>query len=105
MGKVLVAYGSKYGSTAEIAEKIGQVFKNAGIGTEVLDVRKVRSLKEYDAVVLGSGVYIGKWLKPASVFIAKNEKVLSEKHHVDPEGQGTVFHGQLQCRQVQEIRV
>jgi menaquinone-dependent protoporphyrinogen IX oxidase len=34
--QVLVAYATKYGATAEIAEKIGQVLRQAGLRTDVL---------------------------------------------------------------------
>ena len=35
-GQVLVAYATKYGATAEIAEKIGQVLRQAGLDMEAL---------------------------------------------------------------------
>ena len=31
---VLVAYATRYGATQEIAEKIGEVIRNAGLGAE-----------------------------------------------------------------------
>ena len=36
MDKILVAYATKYGATAEIAEKIGEVLRQAGLETDVL---------------------------------------------------------------------
>ena len=58
--KTLVAYGTKYGATAEIAEKIGEVLRQAGLPTDVLPADHVHDLAGYQAVVLGSGVYMGK---------------------------------------------
>lgn len=75
--KVLVAYASKYGATAEIAEKIGEVLKQGGIDTEVLSVKEVTSPEQYGAVVLGSALYIGQWRKEASEFLKNNVKLLS----------------------------
>ena len=66
MEKVLVAYASKYGATAEIAERIGQVLREAGVTTEVLPAGKVRDLTTYRAVVLGSAAYIFHWRKAAT---------------------------------------
>jgi menaquinone-dependent protoporphyrinogen oxidase len=66
MEKVLVAYASKYGATAEIAERIGQVLREAGVTTEVLPAGKVRDLTAYRAVVLGSAAYIFHWRKDAA---------------------------------------
>ena len=77
--KVLVAYGTKDGGTAEIAEKIGQVLREAGLHTDVLSADRVGDLTPYDAVVLGSGVYIGRWRKEAAAFLKANEQALAER--------------------------
>lgn len=77
--QVLVAYASKYGATAEIADKIGQVLRQAGLQADVLPTRRVSDLTPYQAVVLGSAVYIGKWRKEAVKFLQANEVVLAEK--------------------------
>ena len=76
--KVLVAYGSKYGATAGIAEKIGQVLTETGLEVDVLPAEKARDLSPYGAVVLGSAVYIGSWRKEAARFLESNEKKLAE---------------------------
>jgi len=77
--QVLVAYATKYGATAEIAEKIGQVLRQAGLRTDVLPTDGVSDLNPYKAVVLGSAVYIGKWRKEAVKFLQANEKMLAER--------------------------
>ena len=77
--QVLVAYATKYGATAEIAEKIGQVLRQAGLRTDVLPVNRVSDLTPYKAVVLGSALYIGQWRKEAATFLKANEKVLVER--------------------------
>ena len=77
--QILVAYATKYGATAEIAEKIGQVLREAGLRTDVLPVDRVSDLSPYQAVVLGSAVYIGKWRKEAVKFLKANEKALAER--------------------------
>jgi len=79
MDKVLVAYATKYGATAEIAEKIGQVLRQAGLQTDVLPADRVVDLTPYKAVVLGSAVYIGQWQKKAATFLQANEKALMER--------------------------
>jgi menaquinone-dependent protoporphyrinogen oxidase len=77
--QVLVAYATKYGATAEIAEKIGQVLSQAGLRTDVLPADRVSDLSPYKAVVLGSAVYVGRWRKEAATFLKANEKVLAER--------------------------
>jgi len=78
-GRVLVTYATKYGATAEIAERIGQVLRQAGLDVEVLPAERVGNLLAYKAVVLGSAVYIGQWRKQAAAFLKANEKALAER--------------------------
>ena len=75
--QVLVTYATKYGATAEIAERIAQVLRQAGLRTDVLPTDRVSDLAAYEAVVLGSAVYIGRWRKEAVTFLKANEKVLA----------------------------
>lgn len=76
---ILVTYASNYGATAEIAEKIGEVLRLAGLQADVLPVGSVRNLNPYKAVILGSGVYIGQWHKGAVAFLKANEKILADR--------------------------
>jgi menaquinone-dependent protoporphyrinogen oxidase len=76
--KMLVAYATKYGATAEIAEKIGEVLVQAGIPTDVSPVNQVKDMDSYGAVVLGSAVYIFRWRKEAARFLKANARKLAE---------------------------
>jgi menaquinone-dependent protoporphyrinogen oxidase len=77
--RVLVAFATKYGATAEIAEKIGEVLQQAGLEADVLSVERATDLSAYQAVVLGSAVYIGRWRKEAVKFLQANERALVER--------------------------
>lgn len=77
--QVLVTYATKYGATAEIAEKIGQTLRQAGFHTDVLPADQVNDLSSYQAVVVGSAVYVGKWRKEAVAFLEDNEQALAER--------------------------
>lgn len=77
--KILVTHASKYGATIEIAEKIGDVLRQAGLQTDVLPVKQVCDLTPYTSVVLGSAVYYGMWRKDAVKFLKANEKKLTER--------------------------
>ena len=76
---VLVAYATKYGATAEIAERIGQVLRQAGLSTDVLPTDQVSELTTYEAIILGSAVYGGQWRKEAATFLEVNEKTMAER--------------------------
>lgn len=100
MKKILVAYASKYGSTAEIAEKIGEVLSQNNLNVTVLEADKVSDVTAYDAVVLGSAVYAGSWLKDAATLLENSEKFLATKpvwfFSSGPTGEGNpvdIMHG------------
>jgi menaquinone-dependent protoporphyrinogen oxidase len=76
---ILVAYASKYGSTKEIAVKIGEVLCQAGLQADVLPVDGVRDVRSYKAIILGSAVYVGKWQPEAVKFLKANEKNLANR--------------------------
>ena len=77
--QVLVTYATKYGATAEIAEEIGEVIRQADLRTDVQPVERAGDVSRYDAVVLGSAVYIGRWRKEAAKFLKANEQALTGK--------------------------
>jgi len=73
---VLVAYGSKYGSTAEIAEAIAAAMREAGVAAEARPAGEVTDLSGYRAAVVGSGVYAGRWASDARTFVRRNARAL-----------------------------
>ncbi|MHB8104443.1 MAG: flavodoxin domain-containing protein [Dehalococcoidales bacterium] len=78
-GKVLVAYASKYGATKEIAEKIGEVLKEAGLNADIVPIKSVKNLGDHKDVVIGSAMYMGMWLREGANFLKKNEALLVER--------------------------
>lgn len=74
-----VAYGSKYGSTAEIAEAIGTTLVEAGLDAEVKPAGEAKALDSYDAVVLGSAVYMGRWRREAARLLRRRRRELAER--------------------------
>jgi len=76
--RILVAYASKHGASAEIARKIGEVLTQGGLKVNVLPVDKVTDPTPFDAVVLGSAVYTGSWCDEAVKFL-EDYKVLLTK--------------------------
>lgn len=75
--RVLVAYATKHGHTAEIAERIAQVLKEADLQVEVMNVTAVKDIKRYSAVVAGTATYIATWRREFLRFLSNNEKYLA----------------------------
>ncbi len=69
---VVVAYASKCGSTAEVAQRVARELRTQGCEVEVADVRSMRRLPECDAVVLGTAVRMGKPLGAMRAFVKRN---------------------------------
>ena len=76
-GRVLVAYVSKCGATAETADFIGQCLCEKGCDVEVKRAKDVRDVSSYRAVILGSAVYMGKLMSGAERFAADHLADLS----------------------------
>lgn len=74
--KVLVAYASKRGSTAEIAETVAATLRRGGLEVSLCPVDEVESLDPFDAVVVGSAVYMKRWRGDARHFLKKHRKTL-----------------------------
>lgn len=66
--QVLVAYGSKRGGTAGVAEMIGEELESMGVRSSVVSAREVRGIEEFDAVVLAGALYAFRWHRDARRF-------------------------------------
>ena len=76
--RVLVTYASRMGGTKGIAEKIAEELQGHSLQVDVIRVDRVKDLSPYQALVLGSGVYIGQWRREAAAFLKKNETALAQ---------------------------
>jgi len=77
--KVLVAYATRAGSTAGVAERVAEVLNRSGFAATAVRVNEVRDTAPYDAVVLGSSVRAGKLKPDALKFLDKNKADLNAK--------------------------
>lgn len=79
---VLIVFASRFGSTDEIAHEIAEELEKHEIITEVLnlkDGKSIPSLDEFDGIIVGSGVKMGRWTKEASNFLKGNHNSLNSK--------------------------
>ena len=88
--QVLVAYATKMGATAEIAEAIGDELREHGLQVDVRNVADVGSIADYDAVILGSAIYVRRWRPEAVRFLRKHVDELGDRRvwlfHSGPVG-------------------
>lgn len=68
---VLVTAASMHGATAEIAQAIGQALLQHGCAVTVLPPAEVKAVDDYDAVIIGSAVYVGHWLDAAKDLVSR----------------------------------
>jgi menaquinone-dependent protoporphyrinogen oxidase len=75
--KILVTYASRTGSTAGVAQAIGQALVESGAQVDVLPMQAVSDLAAYRAVVAGSAIQGKKWLPEAMQFIQMHQAALT----------------------------
>jgi menaquinone-dependent protoporphyrinogen oxidase len=77
--KVLVSAASKYGATGEIAQAVADVLAAKGLQVTVAPPDQVGAIEQFDAVVLGSAVYMGQWMKPARELAERQAAALAAR--------------------------
>ena len=76
---VLVAYATRYGSTQEVAEAVAATLREGGLQVELQSAGEVRSVEEYQAVVLGTALYMFRLHKDARRFLTRHREALSKQ--------------------------
>ena len=76
---VLVAYASRNGSTAEIAQTIADGIRARGLVTDLLSVSRVSDVGPYDALIAGSCVYMLRWHPDMVDLLHAHERALSAR--------------------------
>lgn len=83
MSKVLVLYGTRYGTTREISDEIEKVLRENGLETEShnlkeISPKKIPPLDQYNGIIIGTGIRMGMWTKVVKSFIQKRKKELEK---------------------------
>ncbi len=79
---VLIAYGSRYGCTEEVSKEIGKVLEKEGVNVSLVNLelsKNVPDLKNFDGILVGSGIKISKWTKETDNFLKKNKMQFKDK--------------------------
>jgi menaquinone-dependent protoporphyrinogen oxidase len=76
---LLIAYGSKHGSTQEVAEAIARRLRMAGLEVDLRPAAEVGDVTSYKGVVLGGALYFGCWHPDAARFFAEHGHEFAER--------------------------
>ena len=81
MPKALIVYGTRTGTAAITAREIAQELQDGGVETRVVDAKKekIRSIAEYDLIIVGSGIAANKWTGEPESFLKRFRKELAGK--------------------------
>ena len=79
--KTLIAFGSRYGATVGTSDEIAKILRGEGFDVKVANLKdeKVKDISEYDLIVVGSGMQMGKWTGEAEDFLKKFQKEFAPK--------------------------
>src|SRR5437762_3287184 len=81
MSNYLIAYGTKEGQTAKIANKIGEIIRQRGFQTEIYDAAKLPSnfrFDGYNGALVGSSIHMLQWSSPALQFARRHKTQLDK---------------------------
>lgn len=78
--RILIATASRHGATREIgrwlSSSIVERLGSSNVTVDLRDASEVSSLAEYDAAIIGSAVYLGRWLKEARSLVSRERPAL-----------------------------
>jgi menaquinone-dependent protoporphyrinogen oxidase len=79
MPRIQVVYASRHGGTQGIAECIGEALQDCGTEAVVVDAATRPDATGFDGYVIGSGVYMGAWLRDGLEYLERNRATLADK--------------------------
>jgi menaquinone-dependent protoporphyrinogen oxidase len=69
--RILVAYASRKGSTAEIAQAIGKELQSGGYTVDIAEMTGISSIEDYNVVIIGAPIYMGRIVSDMGTFIKR----------------------------------
>jgi menaquinone-dependent protoporphyrinogen oxidase len=77
--RILVAYASKHGTTREVAEEIAKTLRGHRLDVELIEAARVHDVGQYEAIVVGGGLYMGRWHADARHLLKRHRHELAQK--------------------------
>jgi menaquinone-dependent protoporphyrinogen oxidase len=73
-------YGTRWGGTVGVAEKISETLREEGYAVDVVDAKmNPPGIDPYDLVIVGSSISANKWVREAEGFLKANASGLGAK--------------------------
>jgi menaquinone-dependent protoporphyrinogen oxidase len=109
MSKALIIYGTRYGATANTSEIVAETLRQEGFEVRVVDAKKekVQSISEFELVIVGSGIQMGKWTKEPENFLEKFQNDLSQKKvalFVSCGGANPLSEGEQKNKEMDDVK-
>ena len=87
MSKILMLYGTRYGTTKGISDEIQKLIQENGLSTDSFNLNDVKlkdipELDKYSGIVIGTSIKIGKWTKVVKSFMQKRKAELKKKQNL-----------------------
>ena len=83
--KVLIGYGTRYGATEEVVNRIAEIIHQDGNQVQVENLKKNKnppSPQEFDGVIIASGIRCSEWTKESKNYINKYKKQLRDQEKI-----------------------
>ena len=79
--KTLLVYVTRYGATAGTSEAIAKVLREEGFDVKVVNAKeeKIKDITQYELIVVGGGMQMGKWTGETEDFLKQFQKELAQK--------------------------
>lgn len=77
--KILVGFASRYGSTEDTAHMIAETLRNESFEVDALKIKEVKSLTDYQAIILGAPLFMFHWHKDVLKFLSTHQEILMDK--------------------------
>ncbi len=79
--KTLLVYGTRYGATTGTSEEIAKILQNEGFDVKVVNAKqeKIKDITQYDLVIVGTGLQMGRWTGEVEDFIKRFQNELPKK--------------------------
>jgi menaquinone-dependent protoporphyrinogen oxidase len=79
MQTTLIVHATRHGATQGIAEEIGEALRSEGIDAVVAPANQAPDPTTYDAVIVGSAIYMGSWLKEGLEYLERHTEALKQR--------------------------